>query len=95
MGAATFHTVIEAHTSREAFQEALLNDEFQKEEYITIKLPLGEDPWVFSQRLIDTNDQRIDSKWGPAGCIDITKTAYAIGSGARSNSFLFFGWEPT
>ena len=31
--------------------------------------------------LIEDNDPRIDDKWGPAGCIEVTKGEY-----------LFFGW---
>lgn len=35
----------------------------------------------FAEKLIGDYDERVDDKWGPAGCID-------IGGG----EFLFFGW---
>lgn len=40
-----------------------------------------------ANRLIEAGDQRIDDKWGPAGCIDC-----GPGDKAGERLFLFFGW---
>jgi hypothetical protein len=39
------------------------------------------DPTEYAGQLIDEQDSRIDSKWGPAGCIHI-----------EDGTYLFFGW---
>lgn len=35
-----------------------------------------------AEKMIDDGDERIDDKWGPAGCIDVLEP----------KGFLFFGW---
>lgn len=37
---------------------------------------------ALADRLIDAGDERIDDKWGPAGCIPIKGT----------DKYVFFGW---
>ena len=39
------------------------------------------DPTEYAGQLIDEQDSRIDSKWGPAGCIHI-----------EDGTYLFFDW---
>jgi len=53
----------------------------EKETFILIKVPKGKDPVEYANKLINDSDERIDDKWGPAGCIKINKGEY-----------LFFGW---
>jgi hypothetical protein len=43
---------------------------------------------AYSKKLIDAADQRIDDKWGPAGCIEVGPSKAEPGS----MLFLFFGW---
>lgn len=51
-------------------------------------LPEPEDAVRYGDELIERRDQRIDDKWGPAGCIEIRS------SKADERLFLFFGWAP-
>jgi hypothetical protein len=67
----------------------------EKQDYVLIEVPATfvHDPEVkgwagpvsreaqYAEKLIDNDDPRISSKWGPAGCIQI-----ALGE------WLFFGW---
>lgn len=53
----------------------------EKNNFVMIDLPDGEDPYKYANKLINESDRRIDDKWGPAGCIK-------LGAG----KFLFFGW---
>lgn len=46
-------------------------------------------PVQIADALIDLDDPRVDDKWGPAGCINMTPRRKAAGSVKR---FLFFGW---
>lgn len=55
----------------------------------------------FAGDLIDDQDERIDSKRGPAGAIDISGTKRARKyrernnlSGKHGSVYLFFGWAP-
>lgn len=53
----------------------------EKDSFVMIPLPEGEDPYEYAEELIGDGDVRIDNKWGPAGCIDM-----------GDNNYLFFGW---
>ena len=53
----------------------------EKSSFVMIDLPKGEDPFAYARDLIDNSDDRIDDKWGPAGCIHV-----------KDNTYLFFGW---
>ena len=106
MGAMTFNTIVTGKTPREAFRKAVDSALYEsghggytgtiaeKHEWINIHLPEGKDPYEFSGELINNDDGRISDKWGPAGCLDITKTSYGIDAGRRENenAYLFFGW---
>jgi hypothetical protein len=54
-----------------------------------------------AHELIEEDDDRISSKWGPAGAIDISGTKKAREyrkrnglEGKHGSVFLFFGWAP-
>ena len=59
----------------------------EKDSFVVISIPEGVDPFYYAYKLIEENDERINDKWGPAGCIEIKEeeTKYY-------NVFLFFGW---
>ncbi|HUU87658.1 MAG TPA: hypothetical protein VMX17_07900 [Candidatus Glassbacteria bacterium] len=44
-----------------------------------------EEAMVLAEKLIDECDERIDDKWGPAGCIKFKTEKGNV-------SYLFFGW---
>jgi hypothetical protein len=51
-------------------------------------LPTSAEVKAFANKLIEDNDERIDSKWGPAGCIEFQPARDTKGM----RCFLFFGW---
>lgn len=53
----------------------------EKDSFVMIPLPEGIDPESYADLLIDNQDTRIDDKWGPAGCFQLSET-----------EFFFFGW---
>lgn len=53
----------------------------EKTDFIMIDLPEGISPHTYAQQLIDEGDERIQDKFGPAGCIDLGNQTY-----------LFFGF---
>ena len=53
----------------------------EKQDYTVISLKEGHEPREYADVLIDEMDQRINNKWGPAGCFDL--------GGGR---YFFFGW---
>lgn len=95
MGANTFADVVEGETAAAAFKAATEEARHQyghggysgtiaeKTEFVMIRVPANFDgsPIAYADQLIEDCDERIDDKWGPAGCIEL--------GGGR---FLFFGW---
>ncbi len=93
MGANTFVTAARGKTATDAFKSAVAKAQFdrghggytgtiaEKLSFEMIAMPDGVEPTAYAQKLIEEEDQRIDDKWGPAGCI-------ALGDG----QYLFFGW---
>lgn len=59
----------------------------EKDSFIVIEMPNGLDKddndvvEEFARKLIDDDDERVDDKWGDAGCIK-----------GKDDSYLFFGW---
>jgi len=53
----------------------------EKDSFVMIPIPAGVDPEDYADTLLDAGDERVDDKYGPAGCID-------CGDG----TYLFFGW---
>ncbi len=93
MGADQFTDRIEHDgTAQEAFDKAVAYAQYEyghrgytgtiaeKREFVEIPLPEGQDPHRYALDLISTCDERINSKWGPAGCL------------AFEGGYLFFGW---
>ncbi len=93
MGAEVFTVDSTGDNVLEAFRGAVEDAEYEsghggysgtiaeKEDFVLIDLPEGQDPHKFADELIHANDPRIDNKWGPAGAI---KTG--------DGEWLFFGW---
>lgn len=93
MGAESFVTRSKGKTAQEAFGAA--RDEAaderghggytgtiaEKHEFTLIEMPDGANVDNYCAELINSADERIDDKWGPAGCIDLGKGEY-----------VFFGW---
>jgi len=95
MGASTFISTGEGATAKAAFRDAVEKAAYdyghrgytgslaEKDSFVMIDsnnhslMEANE----LAEKLIDEGDERIDDKWGPAGCIKI-----------NDNSYLFFGW---
>jgi len=93
MGADVFMTTAKGSDARNAFTNALqeaLHDcghggytgtIAEKRDFTVIPLLEGREPYEYAEELIDEGDERIDGKWGPAGCFDLGRGRY-----------FFFGW---
>jgi len=98
MGAADFVVKSEGQTANEAFRNAVREAQArygnggytgtiaEKESFVIIPLPEGEDPYAQAAYLLDIEDERIDDKWGPAGCFELKSET------SPQKQFLFFGW---
>ena len=53
----------------------------EKETFIEIPVPKGQEPSDFALELISNDDSRIVNKYGPAGCVTDGK-----------GNYIFFGW---
>lgn len=93
MGGTTFMLTQRGESAREAFGQAVEDALYEeghggytgsiaeKDCFTRIPLPEGVDAEEYAYHLIDKSDERINDKWGPAGCLD-------LGDG----KYLFFGW---
>lgn len=93
MGAMTFMTIEVGKNATEAFRRAVEAARWEhgnggysgsiaeKRSFVVIACPEGERPMPYANKLLDEGDERIDDKYGPAGCIE-------LGDG----KYLFFGW---
>ncbi|MGQ4556904.1 hypothetical protein [Halobellus sp. GM3] len=95
MGAHTFFTRANGEDVKSAFSDAVEDAQYHygqggytgtiAEKTSFTRIPDDEvgdtDPAEYASQLIDEQDSRIDSKWGPAGCIHVEEDTY-----------LFFGW---
>jgi len=96
MGAERFMIESEGLDPRDAFNEAVEDAAYdhshggytgtiaEKEDFVIIDVPNGVDPEKYAEKLLDDDDERIENKWGPAGCILLEK-------GEEINRYLFFG----
>lgn len=96
MGACVFETISRGRSAREAFDVARDRAAYErghggytgtiaeKSSFTVIKAtPTSKSAASeLVQKLLDSQDPRIDDKWGPAGCIKLEK----------KDEFLFFGW---
>jgi hypothetical protein len=93
MGAETFTHWGKGGTAEAAFEAAVKSAQHdyghsgltgsiaEKDCFVMIECPVGRDPDEYADFLIQERDERIDDKWGPAGCIKIAE-----------GEWLFFGW---
>lgn len=98
MGAHTFYTLAKGTDAKSAFRSAVEDAQYHHghggytgtiaEKTSFTQIPDDEvgdvEPQEYANQLIDEQDPRIDSKWGPAGCIHVEDDVY-----------LFFGWAST
>ena len=92
MGAMQFFQKGYGKTANKAFSDAISDAQFEhgqggysgsileKSEYVMLTVPEGVDPWDYAETASE-EDPRVQDKWGPAGCIDLSEGEY-----------LFFGW---
>ena len=113
MGACTFSTRAFGKTAKEAFDKAVEDAKYMNghggytgtiaEKSSFTLIPDEEhkhkDKQKFAWGLIDDADERVESKWGPAGAIDLSGTKAAKRYrehhglvGNHGSVFLFFGW---
>ena len=93
MGAEQFWHTAEGKTAKEAFDKAYEQAAYdhghsgytgtiaEKDSFVVIQVPKGKDPSEYADELMDDNDNRIDDKWGPAGCVKL-----------EDGKYIFFGW---
>lgn len=93
MGATTFRQAAQGATAQEAFNNAYNEAVFihgsepysgtikEKDGFVEIEVPSGEDPISYADQLVREGDSRINDKWGPAGCVRLDE-----------DSYYFFGW---
>lgn len=93
MGACDFMALGIGTSAKEAFSQAYSNavayygfggysgSIAEKHSFVEIACKVGVAPVEYAEELMNNDDERIQDKWGPAGCIRID-----------SNSFIFFGY---
>jgi len=93
MGASTFQQIGYGVTSLEAFKQGKETAEYdyghrgytgsmaEKDSFVEIDLPEGMNPEEYAELLVSKSDERIDDKWGDAGCLKV-----------KDGEYLFFGW---
>lgn len=93
MGAAMFMTLGKGKTTAEAFKAAVEEASCfyglagytgtiaEKTSFVEIRCPEDKDPLEYAKELINSDDSRIEDKWGPAGSIKV-----------KDGEYLFFGW---
>ena len=93
MGAEQFTQGGQGATAQEAFREAKESACYdhghngysgslaEKDCFVEIALPEGKGANDYAWELMENNDERVDDKWGPAGCLKVAEGKY-----------LFFGW---
>ncbi len=96
MGAEQFWQRARGKTPNEAFQAAREQAAYdhghagytgtiaEKHEFVVIpftEIPEDMTPSQYAGKLMEDSDERVDNKWGPAGCIQV-----------GPEEWLFFGW---
>jgi hypothetical protein len=100
MGANTFFQTASGKTAKKAFNSACREAAYdyghagytgtiaEKESFVMISSKIFDslaDAEKLADKLIDEGDERIDDKWGPAGCLNFKSTDGEV-------KYLFFGW---
>jgi hypothetical protein len=85
MGADTFTQIGKGKTAEDAFRKCKEDAAYEcghsgytgtiaeKDSFIMIELPEGRKIEEYANSLIEACDERVDDKWGPAGCIKIAE----------------------
>lgn len=93
MGAVAFQAIERGATPEVAFRIAVDSAQgyygsggytgtiAEKSTFVMVTPPEGFTPVQYADQMIELDDERINDKWGPAGCIEIGYQTY-----------LFFGW---
>tara|TARA_B100000886_G_scaffold337239_1_gene297550 strand:- start:311 stop:655 length:345 start_codon:yes stop_codon:yes gene_type:complete len=107
-GDTSFVRLSEGSTARDAFENAVTEDRDKygskdstgtladKDSFINMKLPAGEDPMDFAKNMFERLDRRCSDKDGPCACIDITGSTHALmylnDKGIKNKKvYMFFG----
>lgn len=100
MGASEFITKSCGQTAKEAFSRAVEKARYdyghagytgtiaEKNSFVVISVPHGENPRDFANKLLDSDDPRVDDKYGPAGCVELGPSHKV----EKEKEYLFFGW---
>ena len=112
MGGENFEQLEWGKTAEGAFNRAVIKAQYnyghagytgtiaEKIGFTVIPLPEHKAPLDLAREMMSKSDERIDDKWGPAGCIEIPKELeeeLAKAEGLRGKKpeeklYLFFGW---
>jgi hypothetical protein len=104
MGASEFYNFGFGKTAKEAFGLVVEQAQYdhghsgysgtiaEKHTFTMIPLLENKDPEDYAEQLIRDSDDRVDDKWGPAGCIEVPLTDKDKKDHPGLKKFLFFGW---
>lgn len=93
MGANTFGNFGAGKTAQEAFKKLVEADRADngdnvysgtigtKKKFELIAVPAGKDPVAYAHELLAADDPRVENKYGPAGCVQVS-----------DGRWYFFGW---
>ena len=94
MGACEFTCLGKGKTAQKAFNILVEEAQYdyghagytgtiaEKDSFVMIDVPADcKTPIVYADKLLADDDKRISDKWGPAGCVQVSK-----------NTWYFFGW---
>lgn len=100
MGANTFINSRYGKTAKEAFSMAVADSQYEsghsysgaigmKSEFVMLgKVETDDEAHAIANKHLGDNSSPVDDKWGPAGCVEITKPQHP----ENGKLFLFFGW---
>ncbi len=100
MGATVFTCAQVGASAKDAFNEAIRRATYdsgnegytgtiaEKSGFVVIDVDpeYADQPYKYAEKLIDECDDRVDDKWGPAGCIKLGD------SDSGGSEYMFFGW---
>ena len=104
MGSSDFYDIGFGKTAKEAFNSLVEQAQYdyghagytgtiaEKHEFTRIPLPENKDPEDYAEELMENRDERVDDKWGPAGCVEMKVTEEDKKKHPGLKKFLFFGW---
>jgi hypothetical protein len=93
MGACVFTDYSRGKTAYDAFNNAVEAAQYEcghggytgtiaeKSSFVELDVPEGKSPEDYADQLLADDDDRIENKWGPAGCVKV-----------KDGQYLFFGW---